>query len=263
MRILFENYALEATVTSTNASTNYPPTNLTHPFLRKRYQNLDGSDTITVLFESDKTINSLYFGYHNADEEELLLENGDILTTEQDDPLLVTTAKITYNVYNLGGTLLLSGSVDMVNQFEAVHFTDIQFVRRVTIVIEWDGLGKMGYLGGIGIGRSYIMPYFNTGWQNGMLDNTVVNRSLVGQVLQNYIEPQDTKTFNWTGVRPEAFTEIKLLVKSTGIGRPVWVDFFEESHETIAPIYATINGIEGAQKTEGTYNMSMTFTEAR
>ena len=45
MRILFDNYALAATVTSLDASGNYPPTNLVHPFLRKRYQNITGDDT--------------------------------------------------------------------------------------------------------------------------------------------------------------------------------------------------------------------------
>lgn len=263
MRILFENYALEATVTSTNASTNYPPGNLVHPFLRKRYQNLDGSDTITITFPADRTVDSVFLGYHNADEEELLTEGGDVITTEQDDPLLIVSANLTVKLFNLAGTQLYENNIVMLNQFEAIHFTALNFVRRVTIVIDWQGLGKKGYLGGVGVGLSYDMPYFNAEWSNGMLDNTVVNRSLVGQVLQNYIEPQDTKTFTWNGVLPDIFTEIKTLVKQTGTGRPIWVDFFEESHEIVAPIYATIGGIEGAQKNKGTYTFSMTFTEAR
>ena len=96
MRILFENHALEATVTSLDASDKYPPTNLIHPFLRKRYQNITGDDTITLLFETDKTVNCLYFGYHNADQEELLTEDGEELTTEDDDVLLLASANINY-----------------------------------------------------------------------------------------------------------------------------------------------------------------------
>jgi hypothetical protein len=263
LKILFENYALDATVTSTSASTNYPPSNLVHPFLRKRYQNITGDDLITFLFDADKTVNSIYFGFHNADEETLLTEDGEVLTTEDDIELFISTATLIYSLYSFGNTLLYTGTLNMVNQFEAVHFTAVPLVRMVTVETQWSGLGNAGYLGGVGIGNSYTMPYFSTAWDNGMIDNSPVSSSLVGQVLQNYIEPQDIKKFTWNGVTSTIFAEIKALVKSTGKGKPIWVDYFEESHDIVQPIYAITTGIENASRNEMLYDFSMTFTEAR
>ena len=264
MRILFDNYALAATVTSLDASGNYPPTNLVHPFLRKRYQNITGDDTITFQFETDRTVNCIYFGYHNADQEELLTEDGEVITTEGDEVLLLASANINYYLYSYSGTLLYSGTINMVNQFEAIHFDDVPLVRRVTVETEWSGLGLSGYLGAVGIGQDYEMPGADSEWMNGLEDNSIVMRSDVGQYLQNYVEPQDTRSFVWSGVLPAEYLVIKDSIKTIGKGRPVWVDFFENSHDQVQPGYCVIGGsIESPQRNKHTYSFQLTFTEAR
>lgn len=263
MRILFDNYALQATVTSVDASGNYPPTNLVHPFLRKRYQNITGDDLITFQLPNDRTVNCLYFAYHNADTEELLTEEGEYITTETDEILLLSSANLNYYLYSYTGDLLHSGSIDMVDQYVAVRFADVPMVRRVVVETEWEGMGA-GYLGAVGFGQDYEMPGADSDWTNGIEDNSVIMRSNVGQYLQNYIEPQDVRAFSWSGVLPSDYLYIKNSIKTIGKGRPVWVDFFEDSHDQVQPGYCVISGsIESPQRINHTYSFQLTFTEAR
>lgn len=264
MKLLFENYALDATISSLDASANYPPGNLIHPFMRKRYQNNTGDDAITMTLPNDRTVNCLYFGYHNADAEELLTEAGDVLTTENDVELLISSATIEYYLYNFSNVLLKSGTLDMTNQFEAVHFDDVLLVRKVVVKTKWAGLGISGYLGAVGFGQEYDMPAADSQWTNGLEDNSIVMRSNVGQYLQNYIEPQDIKTFGWSSVSSSEYLYIKNQIKAIGKGRPVWVDYFEDSHDQVQPGYCVIGGsIERPKKDKQLYSFSLTFTEAR
>lgn len=270
MKILFDNYARidieDPTVySSLDASTNYPVANLGHPFLRKRYQNVTGADTITVTFAADETVNSFFVGYHNAREEIRLTEDGDDRITEEGDLRLISTSKLTMNLYSYAGVLLYTEDLYLTNQFEAIHFAAVENVRYATIVIDWSGLGA-GYLGGIGLGLCYTMPDPQADWLDGKEDNSTAESSLTGQAMQDYVEPQTLRVFNFNAVPEATYQSIKDSIYAIGKGRPVWIDFTELDHTFFLPGYFTIeNGIEGAKRVPGkkTWSFTLTFKEAR
>lgn len=263
MKVLFENFALNSTVTSETFSANYPPSNLTHIFLRKRYQNTTGSDLITFQLDQDRSVNSFYLGFHNADEIALLTEAGENILTEAGESILIASADVTVKLYDYNGTLLYTHTGTLSNQFEAYHFTQVDLVRSVTLELDWLGLGNIGYMGGAGFGMSYAMPDPVANWIDGLSDNSVYNKNLIGQYTQNYVEPQNERTFSFFGVRRETFDEIKALVRSVGIGRPLWVDFFEEAHDIMLPCYCVCGGLDGVSNAKMVYAFQIKFTEAR
>lgn len=262
MKILFDNKALDAAITSETYSANYPPENLVHPFLRRRYQTTTGLDNITFTLPADASINSIYFGFHNAQDLSLITEEGDYLTTEDGLYLSLASADVSVKLYNLQNTLLYQKDGILLSQFEAFHFSTINLVRKIVISLDWGGISNV-YLGGVGFGLSYTMPDPVANWASGVLDNSVVDSNLVGQYTQNYVEPQDTSAFNFFGVARETFDEIKANVKSVGVGRPVWVDFFEEGHAIMPPCYSVFGGLESVSNSKMVYAFQMKFTEAR
>jgi hypothetical protein len=269
MKILFENFAMldvvdPPTYTSLTASSNYPVENLGHMFLRKRYQNVGGSDTVRVTFHEDETVNSFFIGYHNARYLSLLAEDGDYWLTEEGDEWIVTTSEIVINLYNYAGVLLYTSTMNLTNQFEAIHFADVANVRYAEIVLDWEGLSA-GFIGGIGIGYCYEMPEPFADWIDGLEDNSITEQSLTGQAMQDYVEPKILRPFNFHHVPHADFLAIKNAIAAAGKGRPLWVDFTEDNHALFLPGYMLLeNGIESLEREEGgKWSFSLTFKEAR
>lgn len=264
MKILFENYALIATISAPDESDNYPATNLVHPYLRKRYQNVTGADTITCTFATDKSIDSFYYGYNNADEAWRLTEDGEVRITEDEYIRWISSSDMTINLKDYLGNVLYTTTFTQTEDFGAIHFAQVDLVRSIEIVIDWSGVGG-AYLGGVGFGLSTELPDPLADWLDLDIDETEVMRTKAAFVSQEYAEPYKERTYNFTNVSQEDYQDIKTKISAIGRGRPVWVDCFEDNHTFQLPFYATIDGgIQNVEREEGgTWKFTIVLKEAR
>ena len=75
MKILFDNYLIDSTLSAEFASLNYPVSNLQDNVLHKRYQCIQDSDTITITFSESLDVSCFYYAYTNATYLQLRLYN--------------------------------------------------------------------------------------------------------------------------------------------------------------------------------------------
>jgi hypothetical protein len=264
MKILFENKCLPpTTVTSLDFSENYPPANLAHIFLHKRYQNKTGADTITFDFLKDVTLNCFFYGFNNGRDLYRLCEDGSLRLTESGLIRGIVSSSMTLQLYDYLDNLLHTETIVQASQFGSVFFDAVNLVRKAKIVIDWAG-GGGAYLGGCGMGEVYTMPDPIADWIDSLEDNSIIASSLAGQCMQNFVEPLDVLPFNFKNVSRDQFTEIRDQIKALGKGRPVWVDYFENWHTQFPPSYAQlVDGLENPSKNDRTYSFSLTFKESR
>ena len=67
MRVLYENYLDNATLSATNENPAYPVENIIDFYLEKPFKSIGNSSVITCNLDTVKTINSVGYGYHDLD----------------------------------------------------------------------------------------------------------------------------------------------------------------------------------------------------
>jgi hypothetical protein len=233
--LLFDNLVDSATLTSLNASLNYPVTNLQDPVLRKRYQSSTDSDTITITFDAVSSVQDFWYAWTNADSMELRL-------------------------YDSGNVLLNTIVVSNPQDIDAHHLTSA--VSAAYAELDVYGYGGV-YVGGIGIGLGVDFPDPNNKWTEDYQDNSSVSQSTAGQSLQDYVEPLQVDAWVFRDIPRDEMNVYKELYKELGIGKPIWIDPFENDHSFREPIYASITQPFRAKKNGRVYNFNLNIKEAR
>ncbi len=267
MRILFENLAKTATLSAGGTSINYPLSNLVHPFLKRKFQqtvtggvilysgspitylgtglsSLDSNwmpiaDALSMAWDADQTIDTVFVGYSNATLFELWL-------------------------YDSGGAVL--SVIYFTNAEMGSVFTPVAGVRSAKLLLDPDTHTNPTtvYLGGVGIGLSYSMPDPLADWAPLDMDNSFGSESMDGQVLGQYVEPLRKLPCNFFAEDFETYDEIRALVKAAGKYTPLWIALFEGDLPTFLPMYCTIkDGIESPRKDGRLFYFSLTLQEAR
>jgi hypothetical protein len=236
MRILFDNEALNAAITSYYESANYPASNIIHPFLVKRYQATADSDTITLTFDTEFSASSIFYGFTNA-------------------------TSIIVKFYDVLDNLLHTETIADPQQRDSAFFTQVDNISYLEIDVITDMIAI--YLGEFGCGLEIQMPDPLGDWPETPVDNSEVSDSVGGQTLQNYVEPLDSYTFNFRDLERDVAIAIRDACKEVGIGGKLWVDAFEEDHEFMQPMYATLRAQPTIQKNGRRYDLSLSVQEAR
>jgi len=230
MRILFKNETITASLSVLYENAQYPVTNLNHVFLKKIFKSTQNSDVITILFPSAIPINSIYVGLTNA-------------------------ISITLRLYNVSSTLIDTKVVDT-DKFSAV-FTSIPSVKYVTVTFS---ASAPVYVGTIGIGQNFIMPDPINDVVKGFIDNSIEADSLDGQTMMNKIEWLRSVKSSHFVYDIDEYNEI--YEQFSGISRPVWVDYFENTTNTINPVYGKTR-LSSPSKNDRLYSFKIETAEAR
>jgi hypothetical protein len=211
MKILFNNIVENySSLIATNQSVNYPVTNLTHFFLRRRFQSDSSSSLITIDFDENQCVDCIFFGFFSG--------------TFFDVAFKDSTGSILLSL-----NLVVSPSTQVVSE----SFTKLTNVRSIEIAME-------GFLGGIGAGCCYEMPNFLSVYTKGNIDNSIDSESAGGQSSQNYIKPLRRYEFSFAGLSDTLIDEIDDNYTSVGKGKPLYVDIFEGAKIKAPPIYCKI-----------------------
>ncbi len=239
MRILFENKAKSsnATITSTNQTNNYSPSNLVDSFLEKRYQSRRIDDIIEITFGEKITANCIFFAHHNLDYIEIVA---------YDTPELELWSKV----------------FEDPPQSRMVFFDTIKKIRNIKIIVHGESGQSAAYLGGFAVGDAYIMPDPLSVWPISFVDNSSFSSSKDGQTLSNYSKPLERREFQFRDIKLEQMQEITNLYSQVGVGGKVWLDTFEKT-DIFKPMYCAITDPIEAERVGRRFNFSMKFTEVR
>lgn len=235
MRLLFENIIDNATITSLNGSLNYPPENLQDTVLKKRFQSSIDNDVLTINFAATSSVNSFYYGFTNAAFMRIRFYLGSDSLVKTVTVLNPTTAE------------------------DAYHFSEIT-ADFAEIYIE----GPEGvYLGGAGCGMSIIFPDPENRWNEPLEDNSIVSESLSGETENDYVESLRIYSWIFKDNTRESTNYYRGLYKDLGIGKPIWIDPFENDHDYIGPIYAKLTKNFNATKDGRRFNFYLDIKQAR
>jgi len=235
MKILFENKALDATFSCLNQNVGYSVDNITHQFLKKRFQSTSNTDTITGILTTTESISCFFYGLTNAIE-------------------------IVLKLYSAADILLHTEIITDINYIDSIYFTSVE---AKYFTIELTTTDTYVYLGGIGIGNCYTMPDIKSPWDELFEDNSIVSNSIDGQVLQNYFEPLKEFKFNIPNNLKETKDEIKEYFVTAGRGGKIWIDLFEDNHDFFMPMYAIILNSFNPKKNGIRYSFDLQIREAR
>lgn len=235
MRILFSNVFENASFLATNESFNYPVTNLAHPFLRKRFQSTSTSSVVTASFTSDQVMSCLFYGFHNF-----------------------TSMTVVFK--NSGGSTLLTLNITSPDDIGVEYFTALTTVRSVVFTIT----GTNGfYLGGVGGGACYSMPDPLAAYSPGDNDNSDFVETPDGQTLQNYITPLLEYEFGFRDQTGDIYKEVKERYRSVGVGKPLFIDLYEDNRAKDTPLYGKLMAAPGFAYQPRRYSFTLKMREAR
>ncbi len=269
MRILFDNILEDGTITSLNAEEAYPVSNLISPFLRQIYQATGSSDVITIAFDSDQIVDSIFWGFTNArrlrinlyDSSDNLLEVA-YLEGEKvghyygfgDDQAYGYAADEYYGYYDRDSESFYDPAA---YHWKAPYLN----VRKIVIEVESDD-AKL-YIGGIAMGFGIAMPNPDENFSEGWVDNSVVSRSQAGQVVRDYVIPLRQYSFNFSYAERSQMNALRQVYLENGIGAKVWLDSTERNHDFVAPMFGIIEEWTADEKNGKNYRFGLTITEAR
>jgi len=246
MKILFDNLLPLANFSALGASVNYPLTNLSHPFLKKKFQQtVDGSSgmpdasALTLTWAVDHTIDAIVCGYSNA-------------------------KLFTLKLYDSGSTLLYTKTFTDAEM--GATFTAVPAVRSAKLLLDTNiGSNPMTvYLGGLGIGLATACPDPLYDWKPEYVDNSFGVASLDGQTQGQYIDPLRDSGFKFTTPYKTVLDAIQAGVNNLGKFGKVFVIPFTGAMASVKPIYCTIpDGVESVGRDGLNYTFGLTFLEAR
>lgn len=269
MKILWDNYLKDSTITTDFEDSQYPISNVYHKFLEKVYKPGNLSATITITFPTNRTVSAIALGFTNVidvDSEQICLDltatdTIQLDTTASDTIRLQIDEGFTYELQNASGGALLSGNLEL------DYDTNITYMAPTVcrkIVLEITSLSDP-YIGGISAGdplefeNHQVEPRFATE-QRGSIAKT-----LGGQTLgRNYAQLR-----SWDAVIPDMENERRkdVLEMQDTIGQvgTVYADIYDLNHDEEPPMYATFTNIATLRRESSTqkYTMGIAVQEAR
>jgi len=236
MKILFDNEILDSTITSTNDNANYPASNLIDLFLWTRYQAIGQTDTITIQLDVDIDASCFFYSYNNL-------------------------TQMVIRFYDLYDNLLHTETISEVYDEDAIYFTLVEDINYIQIDVTTDQINA--YLGGAAFGIAEDFGDVFSVWDDEPQDNSIVTDSDSGQSTQNYNKPLMAYNFSFYDLTNNEKLYFQELYKETGIGGHVWADPFEDNHDYMVPMYATLRSTIAPVKNGRRFNISLRLREAR
>jgi len=235
MRILFTDEVLEATITAGDENPNYPASNIGHRFVRLRYQANGTSDTITITLAAAKSINCIFYGFHNL-------------------------SSLEFRLYDAGDTLLKTVTVSSPETYGSEYFTAVDSVAYLELdVVSAD----VAYLGKVSCGGYYQAKDPGADWDEPVTDNSVVTESPSGQTLSTLVEPLEGFSCTVHDLSRAQWLELWELYKAVGVGATMWLDAFENDHDFKLPLYCKMDQPPDRSKSDKNFDVALSWREAR
>lgn len=235
MRALFQNALNDSVITATGSSINYPIESIIHRFMKKRWQSSAQSSVISIVFNSVKTINCIFYAYHTFD-------------------------TFSFQLFNSAGSVIYSGSDSNIMEYGCIYFSSVTGVKRMDITVHSSVVLRAGL---IWSGEYYQMPNFISGYEKKYIDASSVDYSDDFQSSQLYTAPARVYGF----ILPETNDVVKDRIMAEyfakGIGNPFFIDPTESNRLKLKPDYVVFSKPPDSSKNGRMFNISCEFKESR
>lgn len=230
MRILFNNLVNTSTLSATTENSFYPLANIKHPFLKKIYKATGNNTTVTITFSSVSSVDSCFIGLTNS-------------------------ASAVLKLYSATRVLLATENINVSTNGNV--FTKVSGVSYCTI-----GFSATApvYVGNIGVGKTYTMPDPLAEIIPDFVDNSEESISADGQLIANKVDWLKLVESSYFVDNIDDYNYIYSLFRS--IDRPIWVAFFENTVDTINPLYSKVAFKAGKYKNR-LYTFDVSVQEVR
>ncbi len=270
MKILWNNYLKDSTITADYEDTQYPLSNLYHKFLEKVYKPGNLSATITIEMPENRIISAIALGFSNLESvDSPIIQLGQSATdTIQLDQAATDTINLriaeglVYELQGSTGTVLATGDIEMDYDTNTTYFDPV-WCRK--IVLKLTSLSSDIYVGGISAGYPIEFEYHQVSPRFATEPRGTLSKTNGGQVLgKNYQQLR-----SWDAVidsmENDQRKEVLEMVDSIGAIGTVYADIYDEAHDEEEPMYATFTNIATLRRdsTDQTYTMGIAVQEAR
>ena len=268
MKILWNNYLSDSTVTATSEDSLYPVSSLYRKFLDKKFQAIGSLTTVTVLFPEDRTVSMLAYGFNNVttSENTIVLTKGaadTIVLTKGSADSIVLTLSASYVLKDSSGSTLLTGVLEVGDDVNINYLDPAVSCRSVEITFASSGENPV-YVGGLSIGDPLVYDYTVPNQQLINQLRSDVSQTSGGQVIGN----QDPMLREWRVSIPSMTNtkrlETQAMLRAVGQFQPVFADLWEDSDQE-EPMYGhfTQAGTYRRDSRAQDYRQGLTLKEAR
>lgn len=236
MRIGWNNYLADSTVTSDSEDSQFPVSNLWSRFLEKRYQSVLNGSVITVEFQENRTVSAIAVAFTNA-------------------------TGVAYEIFDNLGASLDSGVVWLEERTNIKYITPVM-ARRVEITLSSD---DVLYVGGIFVGDPLTISKILSNPLFGDIPRGTTSKSAFGQPLGRKFQGLRQLTVTAALLTAAEKEELKTMIRQIGYALPVYVDVYEGDQEEEPSLFGTFLSVDNFQKNsrQGYYNLPMIIQESR
>jgi len=235
MRIMTRNIIEEnSSISMTNADPNHPVERLYSNMLTEYAAPSGAISLITIAFAEDKIANSIFFGYHNLTDVDIVFKN------------------------SIGGTI---GTVNL-NYPELnmkYYMTELDTIRSIEITIETGE--AIAFLGNFACGVYTQLGNVAKPRRVEYLDSTEFEQTTGGQSLYNLgtlVQSFNITLTKNTDTQLNAFIAAYMYVRK---GKGYWLDRYEDI-VLRSPAYGIFSSNFSTEEVNDLTNINFTFTEA-
>lgn len=248
MKILFNDILADCIVSANNTDTNFPTSNLAHPFLRRRWQSTTNTDTITIEAPFSAEITGVYLSYTNATSASIVIYGLNTIGYGGEE--------IGFNDGDIVGINSQDAGV-AIPIVEAVHVDSLFSKIELTLTAP---VGEKLYLGKVALGIESTIDPPESFWQETFEDKSIISISEAGQVLQEFNEPLRVWQFNFPTLDRDETRALQDSYRQTGVGKPIFVDPMTDD---LPVLYCRLSNPMSSDKNKRQYKTNLNFIEAR
>jgi len=265
MKILWDNYLDDSTITATSENSLYPVSNLTDKFLERKFQAVGTSSVVTVTFPEDRTVSMIAYGYNNVTTSDTIRLSKTATDTIRLSKTAVDTVRLSipsdYTLKNSGGSVISTGQLSIGNDVNITYLTPT--VCR-SIVFSFSAQSTM-YVGGVAVGDPIEYDYIQVNPQliaslRGDFQKTTGGQ-LVGRKTRLLRE--------WRVTFPNLTNQERMdtmeMLRAVGNFKPVFADIelYGDAEEAIYGNFENGDVSFRRDSTAKTYSTGLTLQEAR
>jgi hypothetical protein len=269
MKILWDNYLSDSTVTASSENSLYQSSNLTDIFLERKFMAEANQALITVEFPEDRDVSMIAYGFQNLE-----VANSNVIANTYGASNVLTNTYGAETVYSLSlaagytlkdssGNELESGNLVVEDDISITYLAEAVTCRSVEILFT---ASDTLYIGGLSIGDPMNFPYIEaTPDLEDLLRDSIDKTNggqLIGQQIpmlrQWRIDVPETEMTN------EKRLEIRTMLESVGSYQPVFVDLWEDTQYE-PPMYGNFSSVDAYGRIDyrRTYTFGFTLEECR
>jgi len=232
MKLLWNNYLEDSTVTASNQDENYPVSNLTHKFLEKKFQSLGSQSKITITMPETRIVSMIAYGFNNVITSESILavtKNASKIyaVTKSATTILSVTLESKYVLKNTLGSIVGTGTLETGGDINVNYFSptecktiEITFISPVSEPV---------YVGGLSIGDPLEIEYVRNNPELSHAIRGTANKTEAGQLLSKKVRTLRIWDFSVPLVTNSKRAEITEMIDEVGNFKPIFADLYEDT----------------------------------